>query len=61
MKDDVPENVKKERLQEVISTFHAIASVTNQRFIGSHQLVLVENVNEHFVLAHSLLLLISCR
>ena len=44
MTDDVLEEAKKKRLQELIETFHSIALVRNQRFIGSHQLVLVENV-----------------
>ena len=45
MEDDVPEQVKKERLQEVIDTFQGIVARKNKRFIGSHQLVLVENVS----------------
>ena len=44
--DNVPEDIKKKRLQEVIKTFHSIASQRNRRFIGSEQLVLVENVSE---------------
>ena len=47
MTDDVPEEVKKARLQELITTFHSIAAARNQRFIGSEQLVLVEKVNLH--------------
>ena len=44
MKDDVPEETKKARLQEVINTFNSIASTRNKRFIGTHQLVLVDKV-----------------
>ena len=40
--DDVPEEIKKSRLQEVIKTFHSIAAQRNKRFIGSKQLVIVE-------------------
>lgn len=46
MKDDVTEYAKKKRLQELIDIFHSIASVKNKRFIGSDQLVLVENVSK---------------
>ncbi|XP_064404883.1 mitochondrial tRNA methylthiotransferase CDK5RAP1-like [Halichondria panicea] len=46
MTDDVPEEVKKARLQELITTFHSIAAVRNQRFIGSEQLVLVEKTSK---------------
>ena len=45
MKDDVADDTKKKRLQELIDVFHSIASVKNKRFIGSDQLVLVENVS----------------
>ena len=45
MEDDVPEEVKKRRLQELIYTFHSIASDRNRRFIGTDQLVLVESVS----------------
>lgn len=44
MKDDVPEETKKVRLQEVISTFNSIATIRNKRFIGTRQLVLVDKV-----------------
>lgn len=45
MKDDVPEEVKKRRLQELIYTFYSMANDRNQRFIGTDQLVLVESVS----------------
>lgn len=45
MKDDVPEEIKKARLKEIIDTFYSIAGTRNQRFIGSEQLVLVEKVS----------------
>ena len=45
LKDDVPETVKKQRLQELINTFHSIANQRNKRLIGSDQLVLVEKVS----------------
>lgn len=48
MKDDVPEEVKKRRLQEIVSTFHSIAGERNKRFIGTDQLVLVEKVQNLF-------------
>jgi len=44
MTDSVPEEVKKRRLNELVSTFYSTAAVRNQRFIGTHQLVLVEGV-----------------
>jgi tRNA A37 methylthiotransferase MiaB len=44
MTDDVPEDTKKRRLKELIDTFYSIASTRNKRFIGTHQLVLVESV-----------------
>lgn len=44
MNDDVTGETKKKRLQELIDTFHSIAAIRNKRFIGTHQLVLVENV-----------------
>ena len=46
MKDDVPEPVKKRRLHELVSSFYSTAAIRNQRFIGTHQLVLVEGVRE---------------
>lgn len=46
MNDDVPEVTKKRRLQELIDTYHSIASARNKRFIGTHQLALVENVSK---------------
>ena len=42
MTDSVPEEVKKRRLNELVSTFYSTAAIRNQRFIGTHQLVLVE-------------------
>ena len=44
MTDSVPEEVKKRRLNELVSTFYSTAAIRNQRFIGTHQLVLVEGV-----------------
>ena len=46
MQDDVPEEVKKRRLQELIDLFRSIVAVRNRRFIGTDQLVLVENVSK---------------
>lgn len=45
MQDDIPEDIKKKRLQELIHTFQSLASVGNTRFVGTHQLVLVEDVS----------------
>lgn len=41
--DDVEENVKSRRLQEIVTTFHAQASIKNQGLIGTKQLVLVDS------------------
>jgi len=46
MTDSVPEEVKKRRLNELVSTFYSTAAVRNQRFIGTHQLVLVEGFSK---------------
>ena len=45
MMDDVPEEVKKRRLRELVETFYPIAAERNRRFIGTDQLVLVESVS----------------
>ena len=45
MEDDVPDEVKRSRLQELIHTFHSIAAVRNRQFIGTEQLVLIEKVS----------------
>ena len=45
MKDDVPEDIKKKRLSEVIDTFNSIAFIKNKRYIGTNQLVLVDKVS----------------
>ena len=45
MKDTVPDNIKKRRLQELVDTFYSLAKVKNQKLIGSEQLVLVESVS----------------
>ena len=44
MKDDVPEDVKKRRLQEIITTFYSHVGERHRRLVGTHQLVLVEGV-----------------
>lgn len=41
--DDVEETVKARRLQEIVTTFHAQASIKNQGLIGTKQLVLVDS------------------
>ena len=41
----MPEEVKKRRLQEVITTFYSFVGDRNRRLIGTHQLVLVEGVS----------------
>jgi len=45
MKDDVPEELKKERLKEIADLFYSTAAQTNKRFIGTQQMVLVEKVS----------------
>ncbi len=44
--DDVPEEVKGRRLQEVIDTVTRTSSDGNKRFIGSEQTVLIEGVSK---------------
>ena len=44
MKDDVPEDVKKRRLQEIITTFYSHVGERHRRLVDTHQLVLVEEV-----------------
>jgi tRNA A37 methylthiotransferase MiaB len=41
--DDVLEEDKARRLQEIVSTFHQEASVKNQKLVGSRQLVLIDS------------------
>lgn len=41
--DDVLEEDKARRLQEIVTTFHQEASVKNQKLIGSRQLVLIDS------------------
>lgn len=42
--DDVPELVKKRRLEEIIGIFRAGASERNAQLVGTTQLVLLEGV-----------------
>jgi tRNA-2-methylthio-N6-dimethylallyladenosine synthase len=44
--DDVPEEVKKRRLQEIIDTHRTCSAINNQAEIGKTHLVLVENVSK---------------
>lgn len=44
--DDVPEEVKKRRLQEIIDTHRTYSALNNQAEIGRTHLVLVENVSK---------------
>ncbi|KAG8565460.1 hypothetical protein GDO81_012860 [Engystomops pustulosus] len=46
LKDDVPPEVKKRRLEELIAVFREEAEKVNQRDVGSTQLVLVEGVSK---------------
>ncbi|KAI7905665.1 tRNA-I(6)A37 thiotransferase enzyme MiaB [Cokeromyces recurvatus] len=41
--DDVPENEKIRRLQEIVNTFHREATQKNKKLIGSTQLVLIDS------------------
>ena len=45
MIDDVPEETKRRRLQELVDSFYSLAAVNNQRYIDTDQLVLVEHVS----------------
>ena len=49
MRDDVPQDVKLRRLQEVIDTFHSSIRQRNQSLVGSVQLLLVEGPHRRFV------------
>lgn len=42
MEDDVPHEVKQDRLREAIDTFHAVAAERNSTLAGREELVLVE-------------------
>lgn len=62
--DDVPAEVKNQRLKEVIDTFHELAKAKNQKEIGTEHIVLVEGVWKLFFyfflfLFFSLLLIFS--
>ena len=46
-KDDVPEEVKQQRLKELIAVHRRIASERNVARIGSEQLVLIQGVRTH--------------
>lgn len=46
MKDDVPEDVKKRRLTEIIDTFHAGARKNNEARIGQRYRVLVSGTSK---------------
>ncbi|KAM9296190.1 mitochondrial tRNA methylthiotransferase CDK5RAP1 [Gastrophryne carolinensis] len=46
LNDDVPEEVKKRRLEELIAVFREEAEKVNERAVGSTQLVLVEGVSK---------------
>ena len=46
MQDDVPEDVKKRRLSEVIDTFYSGIKLKNQREIGSFHTVLLEETSK---------------
>ncbi|XP_012866555.1 PREDICTED: CDK5 regulatory subunit-associated protein 1 isoform X1 [Dipodomys ordii] len=46
LKDDVPEEVKLRRLEELINVFREEASKTNKTFVGCTQLVLVEGLSK---------------
>ncbi|KAJ2608895.1 hypothetical protein H4S08_004274 [Coemansia sp. RSA 1365] len=44
--DDVPPDVKNRRLREIVETFHSTAKARNQRFVGTHGLVLYEGLTK---------------
>ena len=48
MRDDVAQEVKLRRLQEVIDTFHRCIRQRNQQLLGSVQLVLVEGPHRRY-------------
>lgn len=43
-KDDVPEDVKNDRLQRMVAKFREVATLENQRFVGREEMILVEGV-----------------
>lgn len=45
MKDDVPEEVKKQRLIRMIDTFRQVALDQNKKLIGDTKLILIEGVS----------------
>lgn len=47
--DDVPAEVKNERLRQMIDTFRRAATEENARFVGKEQTILVEGVSVQFV------------
>ena len=48
MADDVPQEVKMRRLQEVIDTFHRCVRAKNEWMVGSLQLLLVEGAHRRY-------------
>ena len=52
MKDDVPEEVKKERLREIADLFYSTAAQRNKRFIGTQQVVLVDKASFSYLFCH---------
>jgi len=49
-RDDVPLDVKKRRLQEVIDTFYTTLASKSSHDVGTQHLVLVEGVRDKFPL-----------
>jgi len=45
MKDDVPEDVKQQRLVEVIDAYNANLRAANEKYVGETQLVLIEKLS----------------
>ncbi|OMJ28448.1 CDK5 regulatory subunit-associated protein 1 [Smittium culicis] len=46
-KDDVPAEIKQARLAQLIDLFHVTAKKKNQKYIGTHVLVLVDTSNQN--------------
>lgn len=42
--DNVPEEVKNDRLRRMIAKFREIATEENQRFVGREEVILIEGV-----------------
>lgn len=60
LQDDVPVEVKKQRLEQLIATFREEAVRANTALVGQAQLVLVEGVSVDSEFWNGIVLLPSC-